>query len=192
MASEFVLFQLGGGSGVFRDILQTADNLGFFLYLFPFLLALAIFFGILNWSVGERLQRGPTALISIILAFFVMLYSSFNTFIVSFFANLSGAGLVIGSGILLVIIFLGLAGFKLQDVFKEGHAKWAFVLFIIFIGILAFIGAGAGQFGLFPGFANDPQFITLIFFIVIIALAMWMMASGGKEEAAPSGGGRPG
>ena len=170
-----------GGGGAFTQIIQTANNLGFFLYLFPFLLALAIFYGILTWSVGKRIGKGPTALISIILAFFVMLYSSFNIGIVGFFANLSGAGLIIGSGILLIIIILGIAGFELETSFS-GHWKTALILFLILIGILAFVGAGAGQFGLFPGFANDPQFVTLIFFIVIIALALWFLSKSGPAE----------
>jgi len=181
MPLDVVLAQFGGGA--FQNILQTAGNLGFFLYLFPFLLALAIFYGILSWAAGERLGKGPTALISIILAFFVMLYSSYNLFIVDFFSRLSGAGLVLGSGILLVIIILGIAGFKLENALGTGHWKTAVVLFLILIGILAFVGAGAGRFGLFPGFANSSEFVTLIFFIAIIALAMWFLTSQG-----PSGG----
>lgn len=185
MPAEFVLFQFGGSGGAFQTIIQTANNLGFFLYLFPFLLALAIFWGILSWSVKDRLGKGPTALVSLILAFFVMLYSSVNTFIVQFFANLSGAGLIIGSGILLVIIFLGLAGVKLEEG-PGKHWKPALVLFMIFIAVLVFFGAGAGTFGLFPGFTTDPQFVTLMFFIVIIGVALWLMTQESGDKAAPT------
>ena len=180
MPVEFVLFQFGG-SGYFGSIVNMINQFGFFLYLFPFLLALAIFWGILNQFASDKLGKGPTALVSLILALFVMLFASFNPAIVGFFANLSGTGLIIGSGILLVIIFLGLAGVKLEEGTGAKHWKTALVLFLILVAILAFLGAGAGQFGLFPSFAGNPQFIAFLFFIVIIGLALWMMTNSGGE-----------
>src|SRR4030042_3663966 len=98
---------------LFENLFVTMQNLGMFQYLFPFLLALAIFYGILFWAMGERLKKGPTALISIILAFFVMLYANINPMIVGFFTTLGGTTLIIASGLVVIAIFLGLAGFKL-------------------------------------------------------------------------------
>ncbi|MFH1364315.1 MAG: hypothetical protein ABIH52_01535 [Candidatus Aenigmatarchaeota archaeon] len=171
-------------------MLQNLQNMGFFLYLFPFLLALAIFFGILTYAAGDKMPKSAISLISIILAFFVMLYASWNVALVSFFANLSGAGLVIGSGIIFLIILFGLLGFKTEDLFKGDKSKWVFILVIIVIAILIFFAAGGAQFGLIPSWASNSEFLTIVFFVIIIALAMWFMGGGEKDKSggAPSGG----
>ncbi|UCD07217.1 MAG: hypothetical protein JSW41_05330, partial [Candidatus Aenigmatarchaeota archaeon] len=118
-----VLFQ----GGLLQQMLQNMQYMGFFLYLFPFLLALAIFYGVLSWSLGERLPKSARGLVSIIIAFFVMLYSSWNVWIVTFFAEYFGAGLVLACGILVVAILLGLAGYKIEDLFKGTYSKWVFI-----------------------------------------------------------------
>lgn len=174
-----VLFQTGGGA--FYNIVQNMQDLGFFLYLFPFLLALAIFYGVLKFVLGDKLPNSVIGLVSIIFSFFVMLYSSWNNMIVTFFANLGGMGLIVGSGLLFIIILLGLTGFKIHEVFSGTLSKWAFVLTIIFIGILIFFGAGAGWLIKLPYWSTTEEFWTVIFFIIIIALVVWWFGSEGKE-----------
>ncbi|RLJ07930.1 MAG: hypothetical protein DRP13_03115 [Candidatus Aenigmatarchaeota archaeon] len=176
------LFQFGGWSpqsGAFYQILLNMENMGFFLYLFPFLLALAIFYGVLKYTMGDRLPKSAIGLISIIFSFFVMLYSSWNYMIVSFFANLGGMGLIVGCGLLFVIILLGITGFKINEVFSGTMSKWAFILTMIFIGVLIFFGAGAGWLIQLPYWSTAEEFWTALFFIVILALAMWWL--GGSE-----------
>ncbi len=185
-----LIFQVGG---VFPNITQNLQNMGFFLYLFPFLLALAIFYGVLYFVFysddpkERKLPKSAIALISIILAFFVMLYSSWNTMIVGFFANLSGAGLIIGSGILFIAILLGLMGFKIEKLTSgEGKARWVFIIGVLVIGILIFFGAGGDAFGLIPEWSDNGEFLTALFVIAIIGLAVWWLGSEGgsaKKES---------
>ena len=182
-----LLFQVGG---VFPNMLQNMENMGFFLYLFPFLLALAIFYGVLHWAMGERIPKSGIGLISIILSFFVMLYSSWNVGIVSFFANLGGAGLIVGSGILFAAILLGLMGFKISDLTGDVAGKkfkWVFILGVLVIAIMIFFGAGGASFGLIPSWSNQGEFWTIVFFIVIVGLAVWWL--GEDKNGAPSAGG---
>ncbi len=180
-----VLFQ----GGLLQQMLQNMQYMGFFLYLFPFLLALAIFYGVLSWSLGERLPKSARGLVSIIIAFFVMLYSSWNVWIVTFFAEYFGAGLVLACGILVVAILLGLAGYKIEDLFKGTYSKWVFILGIIIIAILIFFGAGAGWLIPIPYWSTSSELWTVALFIIILALAMWWLGSEGKkEEAAPPAG----
>lgn len=186
-----LLFQAGG---VFPDILQNMQNMGFFLYLFPFLLALAIFYGVLHFALSTddgklRIPKSGIGLISIILAFFVMLYSSWNTGIVAFFANLGGAGLIVGSGILFAAILLGLMGFRISDMVSDKAGKrfkWVFILGVLLIAILLFFGAGGAYFGLIPSWSNQGEFWTVVFFVVIVGLAVWWLGEG--NGAAPAGG----
>ena len=81
-------------AGIFETILGSWTQLGFFQYLFPFLLALAIMYGILKWATGDRLGKSSTALISLILSFFVMLFAGSNPQIVGFLTLVSGSCII--------------------------------------------------------------------------------------------------
>ncbi|MCX6814431.1 MAG: hypothetical protein NTY20_02175 [Candidatus Aenigmarchaeota archaeon] len=167
---------------IFDTLVSNMQNMGLFQFLFPFLLALGIFYGVLYWAIGDRVKKGPVGLISVVLAFFVMLFASSNPGISTFFANLGGMTLVVGSGILVIAILLGLAGFKLQDTFKGKYMMWFLVFAIILIGLIVYFGAGGGNFVSVPSFFISSDFTTVIIVIVIIAAAMWFMTQGEGEE----------
>ena len=175
---------------LFDNLVISMQNLGMFQYLFPFLLALAIFYGILEWSLGGRVKKGPVGLISVVLAFFVMLYANTNPMIVGFFSTLGGTTLIVASGILVIVILLGLVGFKFDEVFKGDYSKWFLVFVIILIGLIIYYGAGGGYLVNVPSFFISSDFTAVILVIFIIAVAMWFMTRGEggekpKEEAAP-------
>ncbi len=178
---------------LFDNLIISMQNLGMFQYLFPFLLALAVFYGILEFALKDRMKKGPVGLISIVLAFFVMFYANTNPMIVGFFAALGGTTLIVACGILVIMIFLGLAGFQLSEVFKKGYMMWFFVFVIILIGLIVFYGAGGGNFFNVPSFFVSSDFTAVILVIIIIALAMWFMTHEGEKSApAPAGGGKTG
>ena len=172
----------------FGTFVNSMQSIGIFQYLFPFLLALAIIYGALMYALGDKLKKGPVGLISIVLSFFVMLYASSEPMIVGFFATLGGTTLIVASGILVIVVLLGLAGFKLHEVFEGKYMKWFLVFAIILIGLIVFFGASGGNFINVPGFIINSDFTVFIIVIVIIALAMWFMTQEGggekpKEEA---------
>lgn len=179
-----VLFQAGG---LLQQMLQNMQYMGFFLYLFPFLLALAIVYGVLSWSLGDRLPKSARGLVSIIIAFFVMLYSSWNVWIVTFFAEYFGAGIVLACGILVVAILLGLAGYKVENLFQEKGLRWVVLLGIIIVAIIIFYGAGAGWLIPVPTWSTSSELWTVVLFIIILALAMWWLGSEGKGGEAGGG-----
>lgn len=174
----------------FTILIQNMRTMGFFQFLFPFLLALAIVYGVLSWSLKAQLPKPARGIISIIVAFFVMLYSSWNSAIVLFFANVSGYWLIIGSGILFIVILLGLVGVSPEDLLKEKRAKWALVLAIIFIGVLIFFGAGADALINVPDWSGTSEFWTIIFFVVILVVVVWWMGSEKEGGGEVAGGGK--
>ena len=175
-------------------MLQNMVSLGFFQFLFPFLLALAIFYSIIHFAAGERIPKSANGLISLILGFFVMLFSSANPQIVGFFQNISGTGLIVGTGILFLVILLGILGFNTKDLFdpKDKNWKWIFVLVVIVATIVLFFGAGAGAF--LPGITVGQDWFTIIFFVVMLAIVLWFLGregnSGKTSEAPAAPGGR--
>ena len=170
---------------VFETILSNMQSMGFFQYVFPFLLSLAVLYGILEYAVGDRMGKKPISLISLILSFFVMLWASSNPGVVAFFAGLSGTGILIaGSGILFFLILLGLMGLKTSDIMDMKYGKEITVLVVLFIAGVIFFGVG-GQ-ALVPSVQLGTDFWTIVFFVVILALVLLLM---GKEEGKPAGGG---
>ena len=180
-----VLFQVGSA---FPQMLQNLQNMGFFLYLFPFLLSLAIFYGLFATALKGKMEKSAISLLSIVLAFFVMLFSSWNPSIVTFFASMSGVGLIVASGFLFLILIFAMVGFDVKDLFlKDGKPRWPALLILIFIFAIIFFGAGAGNFIPLPAWSGSSELWTAIFFIVIIAMAMWWMGSKSDE----GGGSKP-
>ncbi len=175
---SMVLFQMGSG---FQQLLNNLQNMGFFLYLFPFLLSLAIFYGIFSTFLKDRMEKSAISLISIVLAFFVMLWASWNPGIVALFASLSGTGLLVASGVLFLLLIMGMAGFDIKTLF-EGKSKWPTVLILVFIFVLIFFGAGAGSFIPLPSWSSSSELWTAIFFIIIVGLAMWWMSGNSAEK----------
>ena len=173
--------------GAFQILVQNMMRLGFFQFLFPFLLALAIVYGLLTWALKEQLPRSARGVIALIIAFFVMVYSSWNVMIVTFFAEMSGMWLVVATGILFIIILLALAGQRPQELLQGKTAKWVTVLVLIFIGVAIFFGAGGAWLVNIPVVNQD--FWTILFFIVILAIVIFWLGQGEEGgAAAPSGG----
>jgi len=169
----------------FQVLINNMQTMGFFQYLFPFLLALAIIWGALQFSFKDRLPKPAMALVSIILSFFVMLYSSWNPMITSFFANLGGTFLVLASAVLFIVMIAGLIGFKpWEDMTgKNSWMKYGGILLIVFFLILVLMGSGAGWLIPIPYISTSSGFWTAVFVIAIIAIAFWAMSKGDSGAA---------
>lgn len=174
-------------ANIFVTMLGNLQQLGFFQFLFPFLLILAIAYGVLRASLKEYLPKSAAALISIIMAFFVMNYSGNVGYqIALFFSNLFGMGLVVATGILVVVILLGLLGLGVRELTAEKPAMStvAFGIAIIFIVFLIFVGALGGMTGI-PGLGNislGSDFWSIIFFVIILVLVLWLLTREKEEE----------
>ncbi len=179
------LAQFGG----FQQIILNMQQMGFFQFLFPFLLSLAIIFGLLEWTFGgekRRLPKSANALIALIVSFFVMLWTVSNPGIVTFFANISGYWLVAGSGILFILILLALVGVKTEEHFLQSHwGKWTLILVIIAIGVVIFFGAGGQSLIGVPYWMFSTELWTIVFFIIVLAIVMFVISSSGEQKQKP-------
>ena len=171
-------------------MLQNMARLGFFQFLFPFLLALAIVYGLLSWALKEQLPKSARGVISLVIAFFVMFFGSWNIMVVNFFTTISGEFLVVAVGILFIVMMLAITGQKPQDLLADTKAKWVVVLLIVFIGIVIFFGAGAAWLIKIPGFVVGSDFWTILFFVIIFAIVLFWLGreEGGAAAAAPAAG----
>ncbi len=159
---------------IFPPMILGLDKIGVYLYLFPFLLTLAITYGVLSYSMEKQLPKSARAVISIVMAFFVMLFSYFNPGIVIFFANAFGFTLIVGSGLLGIMILLGLIGIRFEDLTKNEKAKWVFTASIILIGIIIFTAsAGAAIFG--TDFLAASEVWAIAAMLAILGFSVWFV-----------------
>ncbi len=168
--------------GIFDTMLTSLVGMDFFSVLFPFLLALAIFYAILTWAAKDRLGKGPIGLISIILAFFVMLYAKQIPGLAQLLTMGSGWTLAIASIIIFIIIIFGLFGIKLEEM-KNKWVEVIIVLVVVYI-IVAWLWGGAlpGFFVGLPWLTNNTDIWSIILFIVIIAIAWHFLSREEKKE----------
>jgi hypothetical protein len=159
----------------FPSMILGLDKIGIYLYLFPFLLTLAIVYGILSYSLEKQLEKSARAVISIVMGFFVMLFSMWNPGIVTFFANAFGFTMITGAGMLVIIILLGLIGIKPEDITKNEKAKWVFIATLTLTGIIIFaVSAGSAIFG--QDFLQSTEIWTIVLLVAILGFSGWFMS----------------
>jgi len=160
--------------------------MGFFQVLFPFLLALAIFYGVLTFAFEKKLKKGPIGLISIILSFFVMLYARNIPGLSDFITGASGTILALACVVIFVIIILALIGIKFSDVWEGEKRNWTLIIivliiiYIVVVGIAGFVpGIGVNL----PWLVNNQDIWTIVIFVVILAIVLWFLGREEKESA---------
>jgi hypothetical protein len=168
----------------FQTMVYNLQSMGFFQFLFPFLLAFAILYGSLQWIFKEGLggQR-VHALISVVLAFFVMLYSAYNTWLYTMLAEASGIWLGMATVLLFIVVITALAGVNLHEVLGGAPKglKYLAVLVIIYIVIVSILGTGAYSTYL-PFWLTGSDLWTVVLVIIILAIVFWFVGGEGKKE----------
>ena len=122
-------------------LIGNMNALGFYDFFLPFILFVAIIFGLLqkNKVFGEKDTKGIDGVISMSVAFFVINYTAIGLY----FSTLFAIGATIIGAILVGIIILGMVGMdigtflkekknkSLQGVFVGGAALIVVILFVI-------------------------------------------------------------
>ncbi len=174
--------------GLFETMVLNMQRMEFFQYLFPFLLAFALLYGLMQYVFGKEKLGGSRVhtLIAIVLAFFVMLYSSYNTWLYTFLTNASGVWLGFATVVLLLVLVLALAGVNIHTLLADEKNKWIkylVVLIIIYVALMAILGQG-GLFSMYmPYWLTGSDLWTVIFVIIIIALVFWFVGSEDKGDS---------
>ncbi len=180
---------------VFREAIIQLRNIGAFNFLFPFLLTMAIFYGLLRKSKifgPPETNIAVNAIVSLVAAFMVWSYPVINGVDIegklsAFFAQ----GIVVT--LVLMMGMLG-AGMILPPDFKwdklfEGN-KAAAVLIITFIGGLVIV-VTSGLVGLIispdqiTSIIPTQALVTLGVLVIALLPVMWLFGSG-KTNGAPA------
>ena len=143
----------------------------FFVYVFPWMLTLAIVYGILE---QYRIPKSPSAraVISIVAAFLAL---PAGPMIAPFLTNIVKSMIVVGVGILVALIFVEMLGYKVgkkENIFEKYPVGFGIILIII--AVLVFIGSG-GLNLLNINININGNTLSAIFFLIIMVLGVWWM-----------------
>lgn len=159
----------------FAEILLALKQLGFYDFLLPWLFTFAVVYGLLRAAnIFKDINQKISAALALVIAFFVTGYS--GQMLSSFFINIFGGASMIIAGILVVVLFVTMAGFDMTHI-----KKTATLIILLIVGVVLWLlSAGVGKgFGILPLFS--PDLIAMILVLVIIVMAVWAIV-GGKEE----------
>ncbi len=166
------------------EFIESLRAAGFGL-VFLWLLTLSIVYGLLS-HVGGGLPKSATArgIISISAAFLVLLAAS-GPATAAFLSNLVSSLVMIAFGLLITVIFLEIAGVRLEDKSIFAHKDFAgiFGVLIIILAVLIFVALGGlNVVGLSQlSISGDVLAIVLFIFVAIAAImVLYGETKGGK------------
>ncbi len=148
----------------------------FFVYLFPWMLVLALVYGILEHYKMPK-SDSSRAVISLVSAFLVLpLAPTLSGFLTGMIKNL----LVVGVGILIMLIFVEMLGYKVgkgENIFDKHPVGFGIIM--ILIAIMVFVGAGGLEL-LDVEFTIGSDVLAALFFLGAMTMGVWWMTA--KED----------
>jgi len=159
----------------FNTFLSNLNTMGFYSFVLPWILFLMIFYAILVKApfLNQAPKKNQIAIIiAAILGLFTVNYPLNGIPLGQLLSDMFGWSSVYIAGILVVILFLGMGGFKLETLTGENKMPIAIILALLAILVL-------GQAG-FPLLRLDDVTWTLIFVMLLIGGAVMFL--GETEE----------
>lgn len=141
-----------------------------FVHILLWVLTFAIVFGLLRAMKAFGDSKKVSALVSIVLAFFVVL--AVPATVISVVSGLSNSLIVLAIGLITLMALLGIVGVSIT-----GYSKWIAVILAL-IAILVFAGAGGlSLIGLSSLSSIGFIFSTGTWVVILVAIAvLWMLS----------------
>lgn len=162
-------------SNIFSRMLTNLTNLGFYDFVLPWMLFLAIIFGLLQNKKTISEDPAVNGVISIVAAFFIA-YIARGMFYAKFFGIFGG----VIAGFLILIICLAMFGIKPEEVF--GSNKTALSITLAIVILMIFIAAGSFE-ELFNVSIDGDTVMTVLILIALLGAAAFIGggSGGGKD-----------
>ncbi len=173
----------------FIALQNTLKAMGFYDFVLPWLLAFAIVFGILQtvkiFKKKDNESNTPVdAVISLVVAFYLTIFTPYSGFLSSFFGKLFGSSIIMLSSVLVLLMFVGIFGFNIKDLLakKDGEKTEltpigiAGLIGAFLVATILFINATSGVFS-FGGsdLVNGETLTVLLFFGIIGAVILFVV-----------------
>jgi len=149
----------------FELLVYNLNTMGFFGFILPWVFIFCIAFGLLAKTKVLGDDTRIAAVVSIILGFFVVGYGGPG--LANFFVNIFGIAAAVLAGILVLVLFMGMAGIPIDQLAKNK----AVLAVLIGIAVLVFaVAAGA-----FTTMVN-PTTIAIVLILIVMAAAVAFIA----------------
>ncbi|MEA2003853.1 MAG: hypothetical protein U9O53_02740 [archaeon] len=165
------------------DLVGNLKDVGFYDILLPWALFFAVTYGILTTAgpfstkkeEGKKaVDRSIPAIISMAVAFFIVAYTPFGLTFGSYLAIMFGKSGTVLVGLLVILIFMGMAGIKMEDEELKKH-KNKIAMALVTIVAVTYLSTGNILSWLnIPGI-NEETATTLIMIAVMIGGVVWLM-----------------
>ncbi|MBI4176859.1 MAG: hypothetical protein HY516_00670 [Candidatus Aenigmarchaeota archaeon] len=175
----------------FIALQNTLKSMGFYDFVLPWLLAFSVVFGILQTvnifkkGTENKPNTSVDAVIGLVVAFYLTIFTPYSGFLSSFFSKLFGSSIVVLSGVLVLLMFVGIFGLK-SDQLVTGGVKNLVIIVAVILAALLFANANSGMFS-FGGTSFDVSetLTMLVFFGIIIAVIWFVVHEGGTTTPSP-------
>ena len=164
------------GSSPFDIMLGNMNRLKIFDFFLTWLLFFAIMFAVLRKSEVFGGEISVNGVIAFVVSFFIINYTPVGTTLGAFFSSLFGLAAVIVAGLLVGILFLGMAGIKPNEIFGKDN-KTPLAVLLGFLALISFISVGGLNF-----FNLSSDLMMTLAMIMIMLFAVMFIAKGGGEK----------
>ncbi|MBI2085139.1 MAG: hypothetical protein HYT71_01350 [Candidatus Aenigmarchaeota archaeon] len=176
----------------FIALQNTLKAMGFYDFVLPWLLAFAIVFGILQtvkiFKKGDASNTSVDAVVSLVVAFYLTIFTPYSGFLSSFFSKLFGSSIIMLSSVLVLLMFVGIFGFNIKDLLskKDGEKTEltpigiAGLIGAFIVAAILFINATSGVFSFGGSDILNGDTLTVLLFLGIIGAVIWFVVKGAK------------
>ncbi len=163
------------GPSPIEIMLGNMNRLDFFDFFLVWILFFAIIYAILKKAEFSD-ELSVNAVIAFVMSFFIINYTPVGMTLGTFFSTLFGLTAVIIAGLLVGILFLGMAGIKLDEILGKGN-KTAIAVLLGFLAIITFISVGGLNF-----FNIESDTVITLFMILLMLFAVMFIAKGDETK----------
>ena len=175
---------------VFETFLSGSGGTAIFEFYLPFLLTFSLFFGLMDRvkPFGDN-QKRLHMIISLIAAFYILIFSPFagqiSTFFATFFAETSLIIVTLLVGMMIVALLTGMGASKdtWDKVWKKAFSGIVMLAFIVAVAL--FISSGGlnllGSTGFGGGIGLSTEDFLIIGLVLITIAAIWFMARSSED-----------
>ena len=136
--------------------------LGFYDFFLPFVLFVAIIYGLLSKTETISDEPSLNGIIAISVSFFIINYTPLGMF----FSSLFGLASIVLAGLLVLLLFGGMFGIELDDVFSGNKA--AVGIGLLLLTIIVFLSVSTDFFDM-----NSSSVMTVaLLFVMVLGVMM--------------------
>ena len=149
---------------------------GFFDFVLPWSLTLAIVYGILTKTKFISEEYSVNGLIAITIAFFLINYMPVPYSLGEVFTNIFGIGIIVIIILLIVVLFLAMTGIEIGDLVKDNKIIAILLIATILIIIISIIGGS-----MISEINVDSPIVAILFAVIIFAMALSFLGKSGEN-----------